>query len=331
MHKLYVIISCTIILLACAKKEKNSFNQGEIAEIPVKTTVCFIGVLEKSIFVPVTVEGWQKKVTCDVNSKITGIFVNSGDNVARGQLLFTFDSSLAEKQYHIFANEYNKEKAKISIEKELKINSTADSLNNILLKIEYDYLRQKEELAKYSVYSEVSGVISLVKIQKGMQITSGDVLATIYQNDKNAIFANILQGDIGKIKLGEKALVTIFGNKQIIGKIAEKQPFFDNFSCKVRIDSGENSLMAGMSGTAKIVTEAYKDVLLVPNEAIVIREGEEIVFVVKDGKALWTIVKTGEKNEKYCQIISGLNVGEEIVIEGQNILAHNASVNVMEK
>jgi multidrug efflux pump subunit AcrA (membrane-fusion protein) len=89
-----------------------------------------------------------------------------------------------------------------------------------------------------------------------------------------------------------------------------------------------------MHAEVEIESEIYKDKLIVPQEAILVRSGRKLVFVVENGLAKWRYVQIGLENENYAEILPGANPGEglnerEMVItEGHFTLAHDARVTI---
>jgi len=66
--------------------------------------------------------------------------------------------------------------------------------------------------------------------------------------------------------------------------------------------------------------------LLVPKAAVRTEAGQSVVFVVRDERAERRAVTTGAAQGEQIEIVSGLNVGERIVVEGVNSLADGARV-----
>src|SRR5690606_26043471 len=71
-----------------------------------------------------------------------------------------------------------------------------------------------------------------------------------------------------------------------------------------------NSLRAGMYGTAHFVVAEKKEVLLIPREAIVGSIQNPSVYVVKDSIANLTEVKIGTVTQNQVEILSGVKAGE---------------------
>jgi len=86
-----------------------------------------------------------------------------------------------------------------------------------------------------------------------------------------------------------------------------------------------------MHAEVEIAAEIYKDRLLVPQEAILVRGGgRKLVFAVEDGLAKWRYIDVGLENEDYAEILSGVKEGESVCIEGHGTLAHDARVRIEE-
>ncbi len=102
---------------------------------------------------------------------------------------------------------------------------------------------------------------------------------------------------------------------------------FTDISQKVK---GKFPFLPGMSATTDIITERKKDILAVPIEAVTTRkideadstkqrssleeDFKEVVFLVKNGKAVMQMVKTGIQDDRFIEIVEGLNEGDIIAI-----------------
>lgn len=123
-----------------------------------------------------------------------------------------------------------------------------------------------------------------------------------------------------------------------------------DFQVEVTLDSPPPGLRPGMSATAKITTSTAQNALTVPIQALTLRERRELqaesasgkkalaataetaaqrkyedadlqgVFVVRNGRAVYTQVKTGVMGAMNVQITQGLKPGEEIVTGSYEVL-----------
>jgi multidrug efflux pump subunit AcrA (membrane-fusion protein) len=87
-----------------------------------------------------------------------------------------------------------------------------------------------------------------------------------------------------------------------------------------------------MHAEVEIAADVYKDRLLVPQDAVLVRGGRKLVFVVENGLAKWRYVEIGLENERFAEILPstepgwGVQAGEQVIVEGHFTLAHDAKV-----
>ena len=102
---------------------------------------------------------------------------------------------------------------------------------------------------------------------------------------------------------------------------------------KVRIKNPDEYLKPDMSAKVifqeKISAEPTgKDVVKIPRNAVVHRNGKNIVFVIEDSHALEKKVQLGALQGAYVTVEEGLDDGDQVVIEGQEHLSSKDKVRV---
>jgi len=70
--------------------------------------------------------------------------------------------------------------------------------------------------------------------------------------------------------------------------------------------------------------------LLVPDDAVLVRQGRDLVFVVVGGRAQWTYVEVGARSGNYVALTDGVQPGDTVAVDGHYALAHDAPVTVGE-
>ncbi|MDI6730263.1 MAG: efflux RND transporter periplasmic adaptor subunit, partial [Candidatus Altarchaeum sp.] len=144
----------------------------------------------------------------------------------------------------------------------------------------------------------------------------------------------ILETEIKLIKKGSNVEVTIpsYPDKIFRGKIKNISPIIDTQTktCKVivEIDNREGTIKPGMYVYVKVETATFKERLIVPKEAILIRDQRKLIFTVLNGLAKWCYVETGVENEKFTEIINGITAGDTVLVNGHYSLAHDAKIRI---
>jgi HlyD family secretion protein len=67
---------------------------------------------------------------------------------------------------------------------------------------------------------------------------------------------------------------------------------------------------------------------VVPEDAVLVRQGRDLVFVVEGGRAQWQYVDLGARSGNYVEITEGAQPGDTIAVDGHFALAHDAPVSI---
>ena len=103
---------------------------------------------------------------------------------------------------------------------------------------------------------------------------------------------------------------------------------------KALVNAG-GKLFSGMNVRVS-VRRSLGERLVIPKSAVVLRSGKQVVFTLKDGKAMWNYVNTGLENATECVVSDksqkgiedGLLEGDTVIVTGNLNLAHEAEVYV---
>ena len=87
----------------------------------------------------------------------------------------------------------------------------------------------------------------------------------------------------------------------------------------------------GMFTRVSIPVQMVNDAVIIPDASIVVTpQGERVVFIVRDGKAFCRKVSIGIEQKQNVQITKGLNVGDSVVVSGNQKLKNNMEVRILE-
>ena len=90
-------------------------------------------------------------------------------------------------------------------------------------------------------------------------------------------------------------------------------------------------IKAGMFAEIAISTESRNQVISIPSEAVIVKEGNTIAYIVENDKSKIIPIKTGLDNGTMVEITEGLNQGMEVVIKGQNFLEDGILVSIVKQ
>ena len=196
-------------------------------------------------------------------------------------------------------------------------------------------LKQLEEQLSYTtVTSPIDGVVLSRDVQMGDAVSSILVLgstATLVMTlgDTHEVYVKgkVDESDIAKVYLGQAARIKVqsFPSKTFAGRVTKIAPLGvekDNvttFEVQISIDNATGELKANMTANAEIVLEEHKDVLTIPEQAVLYDKDRNASVWVPDthGKDGHRVVgvKVGLSNGSRIEVLSGLRAGDHVVLQ----------------
>jgi len=186
----------------------------------------------------------------------------------------------------------------------------------------------KIQLSYATITAPISGVIASVSTQEGETVAAGltaPTFVTIIDLARLQIDAFVDETDIGRVKVGQKALFTVdtYPDKEFTGKVkaiypkAIIQENVVNFDVVIEIDDSNIELLRpDMTTSVTIYQEERTGVLVIPRSAVVKEGNERFVFVKEtSGSFEKKEIKTGIQSGKDIEVISGLKEGDVIGIK----------------
>ena len=190
------------------------------------------------------------------------------------------------------------------------------------------------DLERTRVRAPFSGVLTGIKVSIGETVSGGQDLMTLVDVRDIHVEARVLESEIGRMKPGREADIrfSAYPGKAFKGWARAVSPVVEpgDRTCAVHvtIDNAAGEIKPGMHAEVEVAAEIYEGRVLVPQEAILVRGGRKLVFVVEAGRAKWRYVTTGLENERYVEIMEGAKEGEPVIVEGHLFLAHDAKVTI---
>mgnify|MGYP001074709951 CR=1 FL=1 len=139
--------------------------------------------------------------------------------------------------------------------------------------------------------------------------------------------AQVDEVDYGKIREGQKVEISldafpdeVFEGKVIyIGKEGVKTVGGGvTISIDIQLTSVDEKLALGLTGEAGFILEEKESSLVVPKEYVKTKNGESVVYILKDNQPEARVVKIGLTTLSQMEILEGLKKGEEIVLVKNN-------------
>lgn len=205
-----------------------------------------------------------------------------------------------------------------------------------------DASRPGMNYAASPVKAPVSGTVTSFPYTVGATVAPSMSIAKISDTKDLQIKVNIPERFVSRIKLNQKAQITFdsYPSDVFNAVVYEVSPVLDNVSrtmaIKLRIVPTDPRVRVGMYARVRLVTESMHDVIVIPTNAIVSRDGENYLFVISDklsesGKQTVEMVnvKLGITVDNVTEIAEGVKAGAEVVVKGQSLLNNGDSVSIL--
>ncbi|WP_285768038.1 HlyD family efflux transporter periplasmic adaptor subunit [Peribacillus sp. SI8-4] len=170
------------------------------------------------------------------------------------------------------------------------------------------------------------GTVTTLDVEAGDRISGSDAVAHVTDYKKLKTTVSVDELDIPSVKKGQTVDIkaSAFEDETFTGKVTTvaKEGTYENgvssFDVTIQIDKPRD-IKIGMSTEVSILTNHAKDVLYVPIEAVQSDGEKKYVNVqqagvtdVAAGTGTKTMVETGINNDRYIELTSGLEEGQEI-------------------
>ncbi|MBR5412726.1 MAG: efflux RND transporter periplasmic adaptor subunit [Fibrobacter sp.] len=340
---LLTIVAASLMFVACDKKDdKTEKKPTTIEEIqkekgkPARVVKAGTSKLTDIRKFSGTIQGInQNSAICKMGDPIAKINVQVGSTVQKDQVI-------AEYLYTGDNTQYQEAQEKTAL-----LEKTVERMRELHAKggISQQEMEGKEmelKVAKMGletarratlILAPEAGVVTEIKYKVGQTPGQNKEFATIAKLNQVVLKLNITSKDIGYFKKGATASVTVAG-ETVKGKVSliplAADPTTHFFPVEITFNNKDKKLLPGMYVTAELEARQVEGIV-VPTEAIVYRNGINIIWTVTDeGKALRKMVKLGVQTKNDVQITEGLEGNETIIVEGQSKMNDGDKVLVVE-
>lgn len=327
--KIYVvvIIFFSLLMISCSGKDENSTVEKEI---PVKIfDVSTSSIGHHQNYVGTVEETFSSSLSFEVAGNVSNINVREGQKVHKGQLIASLNKSTLQNNYDAALSTLKQAEDAYNRMKVLYESNSLPEIKWIEVQTSLQQAKSMESIARKnlndcSLYAPFAGVIAERNIEAGTNVMPGMPAFKLVTIDKVKIKIAVPEKEISNTRLGQMANIKVaaLNNKQVQGKVSEKNvtanPLSHTYEVKIALDNTTGDLMPGMVCNVNINTEdSVEDKIIVPANAVqVSHTGENFVWAVIKGRASRKVIRTGEITDNGVVIVSGINTGEQIIIEG---------------
>jgi RND family efflux transporter MFP subunit len=324
-------------LTACGggNREQTAGETATDTRVKVHTTVARLQSVDNVSTYTGTVQADViNHITPTVPGRIEKIYVEIGDRVAKGQLLVQMESSNLQQQTTQLA----------SLERDYERYGSLLEVGGIAQQ-QVDQLRTQIDVLKAVIRnledntqlrSPISGVVTARNYDNGNVFAQQPIL-TVQQLNLLKVIINVSESYFTRVRVGMPVDIRldVYGSEVFAGKVSLVYPTVDasshTFGVEVTISNRDMKVRPGMYARLTLNFGTGESVV-VPDMAVQKQSGanDKYVYVVQDGAARYRRVEPGQRLGDQCEILSGLEPGDEVVTAGHARLIDGTPVQVIQ-
>jgi RND family efflux transporter MFP subunit len=181
----------------------------------------------------------------------------------------------------------------------------------------------RQQLLDTTVHAPIDGIVQLKRASVGEYLAAGAPVVDIVRMNPLRLQAQVPERDAATVRFGQNVRVSVDGDANVyMGQIKRLSPVITQESRMLMVEAdvqNDGKLRPGSFAKAEIVTNDSKMAVTVPNNAIVTFAGIEKVIVIQNGKALEKPITTGRRTGEWTEVLAGVNVGDEVIVDPGNL------------
>ena len=324
------ILVALLLLTGCGSKEEPATTV--VSAAPQKT-IQVVVVEAQSTSVPIRVEVtgqvapiFQATLSSRIQGTIDKLLVREGSRVSKGQLLIQLDSRDLQADLARAHAEVENAKAHLDRMNQLYAQDAVskqemENATRAYRVAEANRRAVEAQLSYTMVRAPFEGVITEKKVEAGELASPGQPLLKMEDPQRLRLEATVAEGDLKSVSRGDKIPVVIdaLGGQALTGLVSQILPAGDpqTHTFMVKVDLPKTpGLKTGMFGRFQL-DKGLTQTILVPSAAVGERGEFSSLYVVgSDQTARLRWVKLGRRFEQQVEILSGLNIGERVLVDG---------------
>lgn len=343
-----VLVVATVVYRFATGKVESPESIDDIQKregIPVEVITIQKGLFERWRIFSGTVEGKeQASLYSNIPARVRKVYGKQGDKVSPGRTIIDLDPLSSVQTYSAL------NLARVRTQDAKRLFGRMEPLYKAgaISKEEFDQVKSRYEIARAGLTdvtyttklkSPIRGILTDLRVNVGDKVEPGQTVAMVADLSSMKVIFNVSQKEVEEIKSGQP--VIIGNNKDDRGKTNGSEGTISKISLSADIETrlfraeakleSSDKLRPGTIQYIQVKTYRNEEAITVPINSVLERQGEFYLFVVgPDQSAEKRKVTIGETGDKNVEIQEGLDVGEQIVVLGQNRLTGAEKVKVVE-
>lgn len=183
-------------------------------------------------------------------------------------------------------------------------------------------------LAQIDLEAPFTGTVTEVNQKPGDQIQPGSPAFRLDDLSRLLVDVQIAEVDINNIRVGQPAMLTFdaapekeYGGRVVeVARVGTNAQTGVNFTVVIELENADESVRPGMTAAVTIITDLVEGVLLVPNRAVRLNDGERVVWVLRNNTPQMVPITLGLTSDVQSEVIGGdVQEGDQLILNPPTI------------
>lgn len=193
----------------------------------------------------------------------------------------------------------------------------------------------KTRLAKHVLVAPFDGIAGVRSVSVGAFVNAGTAITNVEKIDVLKVDFKVPEIHLQDVKVDQALDVQVdaLPGQTFSATIYAINPMLDvngrALQVRARMDNKDSRLRPGLFARLTIKGLAEREVVLIPEAAVVPRGSEAFVFLIDEGKAVERKVKLGQRSNAEVEVLDGLDARARVVTAGQQKLRDGAAIDIL--
>ncbi|MCL1999257.1 MAG: efflux RND transporter periplasmic adaptor subunit [Turicibacter sp.] len=194
----------------------------------------------------------------------------------------------------------------------------------------------RERLDDVVVRSPISGVIGSRNVEPQTMLLQNPPPFTVVSAEAVLVNVEVTQIVINSIEPGQEVMVSIraAAAEQFLGTVSSVSPaaneMTSTFTVEVAVDNSSGLVRPGMFAEVFFIRDYSPNTVIVPRGAVLAEDGESVVYLAVDNRAVRRVVTTGIDSGVEIEIVEGIAAGDLLIVTGQTLVTDGVSILIIE-
>ncbi len=343
-YTLIIIVSfavIVIVLLHNRAKIKAAENVVKLTSYPVNVDTVGYQYLTNKLNLVGTIQASNDvPIVAEAQGKVTRVLAEVGDYKTAGSTLIQLEDDLELAAFKTAQVNYQKAQKDLQRYQSLynEKSATDAQLENAKLayqSAEAQFIVAKKNYDNTKITTPISGIVTARSVNLGNYVNNKSVVAEVVDIANLKVMINVSEQDVFNLKTGENVQVEtdVYPGVTFEGRIktiSDKGDQVHTYPVEVDLhNSKDHPLKAGMFAHVIFNSISKSKSLIIPRDALLGSVKNAQIFLVKNGVVKLKDLVLGNSSNNNLEVLSGLNPGDVVVVNGQNNLKDNYKVKVV--